>query len=153
MVGGYSESTLLQDVIQKEFKKLKIIVPSDSGLAVLKGAVMFGHRPTFTIERVSKFTYSIAVMRPFDEKIHPVDKRIECDAGIICKDLFSVLVHAGLRLVVGEIQCSKEITPHDINQSSMSFRIYTTERTDVKFVSDVGCSNIGAIKSFYFFFP
>ncbi|XP_052238530.1 heat shock 70 kDa protein 12A-like [Dreissena polymorpha] len=148
MVGGYSESTLLQDVIQKEFKKLKIIVPSDSGLAVLKGAVMFGHRPTFTIERVSKFTYSIAVMRPFDEKIHPVDKRIECDAGIICKDLFSVLVHAGLRLVVGEIQCSKEITPHDINQSrrvaslgSMGKR-KCFRRTIIRFAEKTSMTNV-----------
>ncbi|XP_052237389.1 heat shock 70 kDa protein 12B-like isoform X2 [Dreissena polymorpha] len=145
MVGGFSESTLLQDAMRKGFHTLKIIVPSDAGLAVLKGAVMFGQRRTFIKERVSKFTYGINITTPFDEKKHPVDKRKELDIGVRCADIFEVMVKAGQRLVVGEKQYTQEMRIGDKKQSHVCFRIYTTEKTDVKFVTDAGCTQIGSV--------
>ncbi|KAH3788757.1 hypothetical protein DPMN_166905 [Dreissena polymorpha] len=41
MVGGYSDSPLLAETVREKFPRLKIIVPTDAGLAVLKGAVIF----------------------------------------------------------------------------------------------------------------
>lgn len=44
LVGGFAESPMLQAAITNAFKdKKKVIVPRDAGLAVLKGAVLFGH--------------------------------------------------------------------------------------------------------------
>ncbi|XP_069131214.1 heat shock 70 kDa protein 12B-like [Argopecten irradians] len=45
MVGGFSESPVLQDEIKKNFPDLRMIVPQDAGLAVLKGAVIYGYEP------------------------------------------------------------------------------------------------------------
>ena len=42
MVGGFSESVILQQTIKQSFPYLKIIVAKDSSLCVLKGAVMHG---------------------------------------------------------------------------------------------------------------
>jgi hypothetical protein len=56
MVGGFSESPMLQERIQEHFPDMKIIIPEEAGLAVLKGAVIFGHNPTTIAERVCKFT-------------------------------------------------------------------------------------------------
>ncbi|KAH3833633.1 hypothetical protein DPMN_106946 [Dreissena polymorpha] len=36
MVGGYSESLLLRDAIKQKFSHMKIVVPTEAGLAVLK---------------------------------------------------------------------------------------------------------------------
>ena len=44
MVGRVSESPILQDALQKVFPGKKIIIPGEADLAVLKGAVIFGHR-------------------------------------------------------------------------------------------------------------
>lgn len=44
MVGGFSESPIMQDAIMKAFPAKRVIVPVDAGLAVLKGAVLFGHQ-------------------------------------------------------------------------------------------------------------
>lgn len=44
MVGGFSESPIMQDAIMKSFPAKRVIVPVDAGLAVLKGAVLFGHQ-------------------------------------------------------------------------------------------------------------
>ncbi|VDI29366.1 Hypothetical predicted protein [Mytilus galloprovincialis] len=45
MVGGFSESELVQMAVRNKFGgDMKIIIPVESGLAVLKGAVLFGHQ-------------------------------------------------------------------------------------------------------------
>lgn len=50
MVGGFSESPIMQDAIMKSFPAKRVIVPVDAGLAVLKGAVLFGHQSNSILE-------------------------------------------------------------------------------------------------------
>lgn len=50
MVGGLSESCIMQDAIMKAFPAKRVIVPVDAGLAVLKGAVLFGHQSNTILE-------------------------------------------------------------------------------------------------------
>lgn len=50
MVGGFSESPFMQEAIMKAFPDKRVIVPEEAGLAVLKGAVMFGHEPCAVLE-------------------------------------------------------------------------------------------------------
>ena len=56
MVGGYSESAILQSAIRSAFKG-RVLVPADASLCVLKGAVAFGHNPTIVTSRVARKTY------------------------------------------------------------------------------------------------
>lgn len=44
MVGGFSECEIVQDAIRKAFPECRVVVPHEAGLAVLIGAVLFGHR-------------------------------------------------------------------------------------------------------------
>lgn len=46
MVGGFCESEVLQAKIRERFPQMKVIAPDQAGLAVLKGAVIFGHEST-----------------------------------------------------------------------------------------------------------
>ena len=61
MVGGFSECSLLQQAIKAKFEgtRQKVLVPAESGLSVLKGAVIFGHRPTSIGQRVIRYSYGI----------------------------------------------------------------------------------------------
>lgn len=54
MVGGFSECSLVQDAITKHFGDVSIIVPEEAGLAVLKGAVFFGHIPDAISQRSAR---------------------------------------------------------------------------------------------------
>jgi molecular chaperone DnaK (HSP70) len=47
MVGGLSECPMLQDAVYKAFPDNQIIIPQQTGLSVLCGAVLFGHRPDY----------------------------------------------------------------------------------------------------------
>jgi hypothetical protein len=60
-VGGYSDSPLLIGAIKDKFPHLSVIVPRDPGLAVLKGAVLYGLQPHSITERVSRYTYGVAI--------------------------------------------------------------------------------------------
>ena len=69
MVGGFSESRLLQNEMKKRFSK-RLFIPSDTQLAVLKGAVLFGHYPTEITSRIARKTYGYGTNAVFDPKIH-----------------------------------------------------------------------------------
>ena len=47
MVGKFSECSLIQEAVKKAFPDSQIIIPDYAGLSVLKGAVLFGHRPNY----------------------------------------------------------------------------------------------------------
>ncbi|VDI52481.1 Hypothetical predicted protein [Mytilus galloprovincialis] len=58
LVGGFSECILIQDAVKRNFKSKKVIIPEEAGLSVLKGAVLFGHRPEYVRSRVMRFSYA-----------------------------------------------------------------------------------------------
>ena len=41
LVGGFAESPMLQEAVKEAFSEIKVTVPQDAGLAVLKGAVLY----------------------------------------------------------------------------------------------------------------
>lgn len=55
LVGGFSESPLVQKIIRQNFPDMHIISPEDPVLAVLKGAVLFGHKPDFITSRFTRY--------------------------------------------------------------------------------------------------
>ncbi|CAC5426225.1 unnamed protein product [Mytilus coruscus] len=68
-VGGYSESPVLINAIKQKFPNLTVIVPKDPGLAVLKGAVLYGFKPHAITERVSQYTYGVTMQKPYDPDV------------------------------------------------------------------------------------
>jgi molecular chaperone DnaK (HSP70) len=57
LVGGFSESKLLQEGIQRHFPSIAVRTPSEPSTAVVKGAVDFGHCPEKIRFRMSPYTY------------------------------------------------------------------------------------------------
>lgn len=51
MVGGFSECSVIQHAVKKEFQgKCRVVVPNQAGLAVVKGAVYLGHQPNLILQ-------------------------------------------------------------------------------------------------------
>ena len=55
MVGEFSNSPILQGRIKREFQDYRVVIPNEPGLAVLRGAVLFGHDPSIISERIAKY--------------------------------------------------------------------------------------------------
>ena len=143
MVGGFSESPMLQDTVRSHFPFLRIIVPDEAGLAVLKGAVIYGHSPSIISQRVSKYSYGTDVSVLFDSNVHPLRKQKLTESGVRCQDVFSKLAEAGQTLVVGQAQDEQSYFTSNESQTSMGMDIYATTNKSPQFVDDDGCYRIG----------
>ncbi|CAG2202052.1 unnamed protein product [Mytilus edulis] len=65
MVGGFSECELVQRAMKDKFPKKKIIIPEEAGIAVLKGAVIYGHQPKLIRSEIIESTKLFVVAIDF----------------------------------------------------------------------------------------
>lgn len=144
LVGGFSESPMVLKAIRELFPTKKVIAPADPGLAVLKGAVLFGHDPSVICSRISRYSIGLEVNVPFIEGLHPDKyKKRNPDGRAMCQHVFEALVQKGEEVPIGH-RIENTYTPSEedaktgigIFQSSSASPTYTTERT---------CKKLGSI--------
>ncbi|XP_052779002.1 heat shock 70 kDa protein 12A-like isoform X2 [Mya arenaria] len=144
MVGGFSESKMLNKAVKQNFPGLKMIVPNEAGLAVLKGAVVFGHEPRGISERISKYTYGIAKDSRFNSSKHPESAEFTDSDGVnMCKDVFDKHVVAGQSLKVGEAQSEQTYVTRPSHTSTVTIRIFAAKSKTPFLVTDPGCRLVG----------
>lgn len=123
LVGGFSECKILQDSIKAKFPSHRVVVPEDAGLAVLKGAVLFGHKPEYIVSRVVRYTYGIGITRDFNPDIHEPARRKIVNGNEECKNIFKIYLKTGSVVDFGEHITKKHKTAHEF-QSKVSFRVF-----------------------------
>ena len=141
MVGGFSESPLLQDAIRKAFPDCQVIVPQEAGLAVLRGAVVFGYNPKAIDSRIAKYTYGVDMHTRFDPGKHLESKKDVINGIEYCKDIFDRHVQKGQELIVDEAQAERSYVPLTSQQKRIGFKIYTSMLDDPLYIDN--CTNIG----------
>ena len=141
MVGGFSESPLLQDAIRKAFPNCQVIVPQEAGLAVLRGAVVFGYNPKAIESRIAKYTYGVETNEEFDTEKHMESKKEIINGVEYCKDIFDRHVKKGQKLKVDEAQAERSYVPLTSDQTEIGFYIYTSTDDDPLYTDY--CENIG----------
>ncbi|XP_052780057.1 heat shock 70 kDa protein 12A-like [Mya arenaria] len=125
LVGGFSNCPILQQAMKTKLDNHTIIVPNDPDLAVLKGAVIFGHKPELISQRVSKYTYGIDTRAQFIEHVHRESYRVKNEnGGFRCQHVFDKHITVGQCLIVGEAQAQKGYVPVKPSQTALNFDIY-----------------------------
>jgi molecular chaperone DnaK (HSP70) len=142
MVGGFSESPMLQERVKSCFRGIDVIIPAEASSSILRGALIFGHNPTSISERVLRYTYGVDALIPYIEGKHPENKRFMTDSGLTCRNVFTKHVERNQIVKVGESQISKNYKPPHRDQTSLVFNIYASEMKDPKY-TDVGCKFVG----------
>ena len=143
LVGGFSESEFVQETIRAKFPNVRTIVPFDAGLAVLKGAVIFGHAPMVMTSRVCRRTFGVAVMKPFNKGVDPEDKSHWVGEREVCKDVFHKYMEMGQPLKVGEpMTTSLTARPH---QTTARIRVYSSTERQPAYVTDEKSSYLGEV--------
>ena len=145
LVGGFAESPMLQHAIKSSFLDQKVVIPKDAGLAVVKGAVIFGYNPALIEERVSKYTYGTNAIRTFVEGKHDPSKKFFLDGEYHCDDLFSEFVRIGQRVRFGEPQGSKRYIPLRDEYEAVDIVMYACTQKSPMYVTDEGCFRLGHI--------
>ncbi|XP_052816567.1 heat shock 70 kDa protein 12B-like isoform X2 [Mya arenaria] len=143
LVGGYGECKLVHDSINKNIKDKNIFIPQEAGLAVLKGAVWFGQMTGLVTSRIVKYTYGFACDVEFDDKIHPVEKKIvNCFGEEKAQDAFLRVV-----CVDTEVNIGKPIKAPGTHIMSLdedvNLKVYTSSEAKPVFVTDAKCKLLG----------
>ncbi|KAJ8315857.1 hypothetical protein KUTeg_008007 [Tegillarca granosa] len=144
LVGGYSESPIIKTRIINTYPNLRVVHPDDSGLAILKGAVLFGHEPQAISSRICKYTYGIAMTLPFKEGVHPEEKRRIVGDIQVCDDIFDIHVRIGQKMQIGMEQPEKEYCLFR-GQTKGILDTFASLNTSPRFVSEDGCTHLGRI--------
>lgn len=139
LVGGFSESPLLQAKIREEFEsQYSILIPNDAQTAVLKGAVMFGKRPHIVVERCLSETYGTECYTDFVPGLHKKEKRTVIDGKAKCKDFFSVLAKENEKVKIGQCKKTSQYSPIKASQTRISFSFFTSSNPEVRYTTDRG---------------
>eukprot|EP00057_Strongylocentrotus_purpuratus_P017067 XP_011671541.1 PREDICTED: uncharacterized protein LOC105441784 [Strongylocentrotus purpuratus] len=145
VVGGFAQSALLQSAIRKKFSsQLRIIIPRDLGLSILKGAVLFGMDPSAVRVRRSRLTYGVGVLNKFQPGKHPDEKKVSKDNMDWCKDIFDTFVQADESVAVGD-KVTRSYTPAKPSQQAIIINIYCSDRENVRFITDEGVCKCGTL--------
>uniref|UniRef100_A0A8W8KYD9 Heat shock 70 kDa protein 12B n=1 Tax=Magallana gigas TaxID=29159 RepID=A0A8W8KYD9_MAGGI len=144
MVGGFSDCKFVQTALREKFKTRHFIIPAEAGLAVLKGAVYFGHLPNAISRRAARYTYGIQICRKFKPGEDPEHKKIIVGGMERCKDVLHPLVKRGERIEPG---CEYPVVCHSLkpSQGKIECGIYVTKEVNPKFVDEKGCRLLGKV--------
>ena len=144
-VEGFSESKILQAAIKHKFRD-KVVLPEEAGLTVLKGAVIFGHNPTFITCRVSKDSYGVRTNIRFMPDKHPTEKFLVAEGIEYCSNIFDVQVDTGQEVEDGTTFEMKRYIPFYSNAKKTSLSIFIANKSRPKYTYEEGCQKLRHIE-------
>ena len=146
LVGGFGESPVLQEAIKTAFqRRLKILIPNEASLCVVKGAVCFGHNPETIVLRRARRTYGTDIYPEFNPDIHNPNKTKDYAGKRRAEGIFDTWIKKESEIEVGQAKTFTYV-PNTATQSGISVGIYATDRMDYKYVDDEGVEHIGGIR-------
>ncbi|WAR31118.1 HS12B-like protein [Mya arenaria] len=149
LVGGFVESTYVQERFREALGDKRIIIPSEPGLAVLKGAVKFGHNPAVVASRMMDYTYGVRGDLAFDPKKHKEENKMVKNGGnVLAKDCFVKFCSINQEVLFGQEFKRKSRGKSDIKKSSRLL-IYRSRDSSPVTVSDSACEKIGRLTISY----
>ncbi|XP_065831929.1 uncharacterized protein [Oscarella lobularis] len=145
LVGGFATCELLQNYLRDRFEKsfsLRIIIPPESSLAVVMGAVLFGHDPTEVVSRRVRYTYSMECRPEFVEGLDPVSYCIVDDTGTErCLHRLQIFVQRNDELEVGQ-EVMHVFYPPSANTTKVDICIYSSEILLPRYSTDEGVKQV-----------
>lgn len=143
MVGGFSESYILQEAIRNAFPDCQVIVPIEAGVAVLRGAVLFGFIPNTVKTRIARHTYGVDMNAIFNPKIHKESKKEVIEGVEYCTGIFDRHVRMGEEVSIDEEHGSRYYIPITQKQKVVSFGIYVSSDEDPTYIEH--CTRVGKV--------
>lgn len=145
LVGGFAECKLIQEAIRVAFPDKTVTVPEESGLSVLKGAVLFGYDPFSISSRITRYTYGVDVVRHFDAAKDNVRRRIFVDDQVYCANVFQPFMKANTSVRIGT-EIKQTYNTSEEFQQHHYLPIYYTELDNVDFIDEGTCTKLGEVE-------
>ena len=143
LVGGFSGCKIIQDNIKSFFPSYRVIVPEDTELAVLKGAVLFGHKPDYIAARIARYTYGVDIMVNFNPDIHEPGRCVVRNGMKMCKNILDIYIKTGSVVELGA-KITDEFIAMRPFQSEIVFPVYQSTIECPQY-TDVDCTKLGIL--------
>ena len=145
MVGGFSDSPMLQDAIRSAFSdSKKVIIPKDAGLAIVKGAVIYGYFPSAIVEKIVPRTYGIETASDFIIGKHKREKKKRIEGRDVCMGLFHRHIPRETSIKYGEVFKHTYVPLYE-NQTELDVDIYACFQENPMYTTDEDCEQVGRI--------
>jgi len=146
MVGGFSESPFLKNIVKQKYNidLVQVLVPHRPQVSVVRGACLFGLRPRSIATRIAKKTYGINTLTTFDPSRHPESKKVIIEGEDFCEDVFDAFVRSGEPIASDEIHC-KTYCPVRARQTVMRIIFYESDEYDPEFIDQEGVRQLGEL--------
>lgn len=135
LVGGFSESPMVRHAIKTNFPEKRLIIPQDAGLAVLKGAVLFGHRPKTIKSRVIKYSYGVKTTPIFDPKSHDPKRKCKINEIDRCQNVFSSFMRSGTVVELNH-EVEKKYQTNEAYQRTVPLDLFFTIKEDPRYIDE-----------------
>jgi len=150
LVGGFANSPIVSDEIRRLFRnQILLIVPENSELCVVKGAVLFGWKRDIIRSRKSRYTYGFCVNEEIDDA--PVDEFknhaffLDNTGRRMCNYVFDKLVAKNQDISNGQvIEYSGQHAHKDARFTSIA--LYRSLSPDPKYCNVNGVDKVGEVK-------
>ena len=145
-VGGYAECELLRDKLYSDIPDCKIVLPKESGLAVLKGAVLYGHQPHVISARKLRYTYGVGMADKFIKDVHPESHKFLDEKGNWrCVNAFRGLLSANTTVDSSGLSVKIDCCPITRNQRDIETMVFCSLKKNPIVVDDGSCILIGRV--------
>lgn len=147
----FADSMFVNSAMKKAFPDKKFIIPMEAGLAVAKGAVIYGHDPNIFFSRRCRYTYGHCTGVPFDISIHPKERLNIIEGTLFCSGIFSKSYTIGQQVSLGEIvektttySCVDEYRKH-LRDEPINVNVFISKKEAPMYVDECGCELLGKI--------
>ena len=149
MVGSFSSSPLLFNSVQENVAKVRrdyIVRPPDSGLAIVKGAVLYGFNPTIIQERVSECSYGLGISEDFDAAKHPARRKfhVKSTGKDYCGNIYREFLPCGGTIQNTKTLIKRSYVPFEADDTNMNINVYCAPH-NVRYIDDPGCRHLATI--------
>ena len=144
LVGGFAESNIINEYMKKRFADYDIKIPTDPGLAVLKGAVRYGWDKSIIVSRVCDYTYGVEAYRDYTLATDPDDKIEVIGGKQRCSGIFQRIISIGTQIKVDE-EIRTKVSATTSNMTQMEVNIYRSKEKSPLFITDKGCEKFASM--------
>ena len=105
---------------------------------------MFGLDPSVVTLRKSRMTYGVGVLNRYVKGKHPKAKLVKKEGVEWCTDVFDKFVTTDQSIALGDTVI-RSYTPAKPGQKCSVIHIYSSEKSDAKFITDKGVQRCGTL--------
>ena len=146
LVGGFSESKVLQSAVSEAFSKTcNIITPPGPTLAIVKGSIKFGFNPTIISQRFAKFTYGLKKTRKFEADDKEEYKYINSEGECYCRKIFVEIIREMTPITKENCVFKTFYVPIDRDQKGLGITLFKSSNANAKYTTDDGVEKLGRL--------